>query len=180
MYQFFAHSKQAKSNDAASQEGCIVGVLGCANYRRIALHDKISRVPMIIVVRAISSAIIKGAGAFVFSAVEGLQRVHDIPDGRDMENLHHKPDDTIDCLIIVGFSKCEHDSTSDDKQNQEWGEQSHHPVHSKTWVERALRIYETPCVEVDDVAHHLEERSHGTGPWDCDTHNERLYLQECD
>ena len=140
------------------------------HYRRITLHDTI---------RPFGCWAIR-IRACVFSAVQGLQRVHNVPYERHMENLHHKPDDAIDCLIIVGFPECEHDTSSDDKQNQEGGEQSHHPVHGKTWVERALRIDETPCVKVDDVAQRLEERSHGAGPRYCDAHNERLYLQVSD
>ena len=95
--------------------------------------------------------------ACVFSAVEGLHRVHDIPDERHLEHLYHKSDDAIERVIIAGFSGREDDPTGDDHQNQERGEQSDKPAIFETRIiKRTLRIDETPGIEVDDVAQRLE------------------------
>mmetsp|Transcript_7821 Transcript_7821/g.35527 ORF Transcript_7821/g.35527 Transcript_7821/m.35527 type:complete len:249 (-) Transcript_7821:881-1627(-) len=170
------HRITDETNHAANQERCVIRVFGCAHNRRIALHDTILPTGWAKGISVANGRIY----ANVFSTIEGLQRVYDVADERDLENLHHKSDDAIDCLIIVGFSECEHDANADDKQNHEGGEQADNPVHGKTWVERALGIDETPRVEVDDVAQRLVYRSHGAGPRYCDAHHERLYLQKCD
>ena len=54
--------------------------------------------------------------------------MYDVADERDLENLHHKSDDAIDCLIIVGFSECEHDASADDEQNHEEAAQNQQVV----------------------------------------------------
>jgi hypothetical protein len=66
---------------------------------------------------------VKGVGTCVFSAAQGLQRVHDVSHKRNVEHLHHKSDYAIECLIIIaGFPEREDDAKGDDEENHERGE----------------------------------------------------------
>ena len=88
--------------------------------------------------------------------------MHNVPYERNMENLHHKPDDAIDCLIIVGFPECEHDTSSDDKQNQEGFENTSSSMYQpftrniqftvKPGSNEHFGFMKPHCVKVDDVA----------------------------
>merc|ERR1719424_2505124 len=131
---YVGHRVTDKPNRAANQEGRVIRILGRAHEVRRDLHDAMLTTGWAEVI---------SCTACVFSAVEGLHRVHDVPDERHLEHLYHKSDNAIDRVIIAGFSGREDDPTGDDRQNQERGEQSDKPVSLETRVpfpERALRI----------------------------------------